>query len=488
MNQAVGAPLSRRVAVIGAGAAGLCSAKYLLQAGLQVEVFEIGTRVGGLWVYENDNGRSSAYESLHINSEKRNTQYSDFPFPAEIQYFPDHRDMAAYLKNYAKAFGVYDRIRFKSRVVSITPESRPGTPLQWHLKFENGREAQYDAVVVATGHLTVPSHPDWAERFAGNYMHAHYYRKPHPFADQRVLVVGIGNSGCDITADLCVYAQRTVVSVRSPELIVPKIFLGVPVTQITGLFERKWLPAKTPQLARKIITRLVHGRMEHWGITTPKGATHPISHATLINHFAYRRAHVKPGIAKVEGKTVTFADGSSEEFDTIIAATGYRIDYPFVRPELLPLQNERADLYKRVVPVDWPGLYYVGLFNTLGSSNLRMFEVQCRWIVAVESGQSFLPSKQEMWEDIRNRNAYIAKRFPPGPRHAVEIEPTIYTREMEMDTRKGLARRKALERAGRLDARTIESRAVEERMPKEWAPRSEAADASAELIRETPAL
>jgi dimethylaniline monooxygenase (N-oxide forming) len=78
----------RRVAIIGAGAAGVCSAKYLLEAGLNVEIYEIGTQIGGLWVYGNDNGRSSAYASLHINSEKRNTQFSDFPFPAEIQYFP----------------------------------------------------------------------------------------------------------------------------------------------------------------------------------------------------------------------------------------------------------------------------------------------------------------------------------------------------------------------------------------------------------------
>jgi hypothetical protein len=120
--------------------------------------------------------------------------------------------------------------------------------------------------------------------------------------------------------------KRTVMSARSPELIVPKIFLGVPVTQITGLFERWWLPRKAPMIARAIITRLVHGRMEDWGLRTPKGPTHPTSHATLINHIAYRRIEVKPGIKQVLGKTVTFDDGSSEEFDIIIAATGYKID------------------------------------------------------------------------------------------------------------------------------------------------------------------
>jgi cation diffusion facilitator CzcD-associated flavoprotein CzcO len=451
---------------VGAGAAGLCSAKYLLQRGFEVDVFEIGKNVGGLWVYENDNGRSSAYESLHINSEKRNTQFSDFPFPPEIQYFPDHRDMARYLADYARAFSVYERVRFRQRVLAITPVVSSGRPLQWNLQVESGEQSQYDSVVVATGHLTVPSHPEWSKNFGGNYMHAHYYREPGKFAGQRVLVVGTGNSGCDITADLCVYARRTVMSARSPELIVPKLFLGVPVTQITGMFERNWLPAKAPQLARSIITRLVHGRMEDWGLRTPKGPTHPTSHATLINHIAYRRVQVKPGIEKIDGKMVVFSDGSVEEFDTIIAATGYKIDYPFVEGDLLPLENERADLYKRIAPVDWPGLYYVGLFNTLGSSNLRMFEVQCRWIVAVESGQAILPTKSEMWEDIRQRNAYIARRFPPGKRHAVEIEPTLYAKEMERETRLGIARRRKLAgRNGGLPRELVDNRAVDRRIP-----------------------
>jgi cation diffusion facilitator CzcD-associated flavoprotein CzcO len=361
---------------------------------------------------------------------------------------------------------VCERIRFRQRIVSITPVVSSGHPLQWNLKVESGEQCQYDSVVVATGHLTVPSHPEWAKDFGGNYMHAHYYREPAKFGGQRVLVVGTGNSGCDITADLCVYARRTVMSARSPELIVPKLFLGVPVTQITGMFERSWLPAKAPQLARSIITRLVHGRMEDWGLRTPKGPTHPTSHATLINHIAYRRAQVKPGIERINGKKVTFTDGSAEEFDTIIAATGYKIDYPFVEGDLLPLEDERADLYKRIAPVDWPGLYYVGLFNTLGSSNLRMFEVQCRWIVAVETGEALLPTKSEMWQDIRQRNAYIALRFPPGKRHAVEIEPTLYAKEMERETRLGIARRgKLADRKGGLPGELIDSRALERRVP-----------------------
>jgi cation diffusion facilitator CzcD-associated flavoprotein CzcO len=452
---------NRRVAVIGAGASGICAAKYLLQAGLDVQVFEIGTRIGGLWVYENDNGRSSAYASLHINSEKRNTQFSDFPFAPDIQYFPNHHDMAKYLHAYADRYSVTERIRFNAEVKSVVPRLSGDGKLSWAITTARGETEAFDAVVVGTGHLSIPIDPDWARDFSGEYLHSHYYRVPAPFLGKRVLVVGKGNSGCDIAADLCVYASRTVMLVRSPELIVPKIFLGVPVTQVTGFFTRKWLPASVPQLVRRIITRLVHGRMESWGIETPKGVTHPISHATLINHIAYRRVEVKRTIAKVSGKTVTFGDGTAEDLDVIIGATGYEIDYPFVAPELLPLQDGRADLYKRIVPVGWPGLYYIGLFNTLGSSNLRMFEEQSKWIAAIERGQIILPSRAEMRRDIDARNAYIARRFPPGRRHAIEVEPVPYTRELERERRAGAERLARLRRQGAVPDAVWQSRSIE---------------------------
>lgn len=464
MNAVVAKKQSRRVAIIGAGASGICAAKYLLAEGLDVDVYEIGTKIGGLWVYENDNGRSSAYKSLHINSEKRNTQFHDFPFPADIQYFPDHVDMAKYLKNYADNFGVTPRIKFKSEVIAVEPIPA-GEGIVWQVSTKNGSVEVYDSVVAATGHLTVPSNPGWKDQFTGNYLHSHYYRVPEPFSKQKVLVVGVGNSACDIAADLCMFAERTVMSVRSPELIVPKIFLGVPVTQITGKLDRWWLPANAPRWARSIITRLVHGRMEDWGITTPKGPTHPISHATLINHIAYRRVHVKPGITSVNGKRVRFTDGSEEEFDTIIGATGYLLEYGFVSDAFLPVDEGRADLYKRIVPIEWPGLYFIGLFNTLGSSNLRMFEVQSRFIAAVETGRALLPSKAAMRKDIDELNAYIAKKFPPGPRHAIEIEPNPYTRGMNKEEKLGQERRRMHQRPdGSLPEALFMNRSVEVRV------------------------
>ncbi|GAA3732520.1 NAD(P)-binding domain-containing protein [Leifsonia bigeumensis] len=448
---------TRKVGIIGAGAAGICSAKYLLASGLDVTLFETGSMIGGLWVYDNDNDRSSAYASLHINSEKRNTQFHDFPFAADVQEFPSHEDMADYLGSYARNFGVAERIRFNSKVTRVTPSVDEGGALRWVIEVNDGAERhEFDSVIVAAGHLTEHVMPPFANDFRGEIMHSHYYRVPTPFAGKRVLVIGSGNSGCDITADVSAYASRTVMAARSPELIVPKIFMGRPVTQITGQFEKPWLPSGLPRLARKVITHLSHGPMENFGLRTPKGRTHPTSHATLINLLAYRRAFAKPGVESASGATIRFADGSSEEFDTVICATGYDIRFPYLDEAIAKVERGGIELFKRIVPPGWPGLYFVGYFNTAGSSNLRMFEGQSRWIAKVETGECALPSRSEMLADVAATDAYYENHYPGGPRYALEIEPLRYTRELNAEARRGAKRRRRVVTKGQEMSRSIE--------------------------------
>ncbi len=148
-----------RVAVIGAGAAGVCAARHLLQRRLEVTVFEMGSCIGGLWVCENDNGRSPAYRSLHINSEASVTAYPDFPFPEGTPLFPPHAVVRSYLESYARAFGVDRHIRFRSQVVRVEPVAEA----RWEVVLADGRSEVFDAVVAAPGHQAEPSHPPFRE-------------------------------------------------------------------------------------------------------------------------------------------------------------------------------------------------------------------------------------------------------------------------------------------------------------------------------------
>ena len=116
----------RQVAVIGAGAAGLCAAKHLLGKGMEVVIFELGSHIGGLWVFDNDNGLSAAYQSLHVNSENKVTAYKDFPFPDSAPLYPDHVQMAAYLQAYADQFDLRRHIRFHCRVSAVEQTADQG--------------------------------------------------------------------------------------------------------------------------------------------------------------------------------------------------------------------------------------------------------------------------------------------------------------------------------------------------------------------------
>ena len=165
-------------------------------------VYEIGTQIGGLWCFGNDSGLSSAYKTLHINTAKNLTNFSDFKFPADMQPFPDHRDMHAYFERFVEHFGLRPLIRFGSRVTALRPaELRDGRRGRWVVETAKGNGGVFDAVVVASGHLSKPLHLERLRAFEGEYLHSHDYKEPEPFVGKRICILGAGNSGFDIAAD-----------------------------------------------------------------------------------------------------------------------------------------------------------------------------------------------------------------------------------------------------------------------------------------------
>jgi dimethylaniline monooxygenase (N-oxide forming) len=423
---------ARRVAVIGAGAAGLCSAKYLLARGVDVVVFEIGSAIGGLWVYQNDNGLGPAYRSLHLNSEARVTAYQDFPFPQGTPLFPDHVQVRQYLEAYAQRFDLVRHIRFRARVLDVRAQAAG-----WRLRIEGAPDEDFDAVVVASGHQGVPMHPAWKDDFTGEYLHSHSYRVPEPFRDKRVLVVGMGNSAVDIASDICVVTRSTTISARSPVLVMPRVLFGVPTARVLGKLEKPWMPWPLRRTIREFLTLIVHGRMEQWGFVTPKTRTHPTSHPSLMAHFVWDRIRARPGIASVHGTEVRFVDGSSEVFDTVIAGTGYAVDLPFLAPELRPLDGHRLGLFLRVVHPRQRGLFFAGMFNVAGGGNIRMMDDQAQWIAALVCGDETLPAESHMHGVMEQEQAFLRRHYPGSARYALELDPAFYRRQLQRERKRG---------------------------------------------------
>ena len=424
-------PQEKSIAIIGAGAAGLCTAKYFLEASFKdVTVMEAGSQLGGMWCYENDNGLSSAYKTLHINTSRSVTCFHDLEFAPEVQTFPDHWDMHRYLIRYAEHFGVTDKVRFNARVTNVSPVTDPTDGRRWAIEFQTGNTEFFDTVVVATGHLSVPNHvPLFRDSFTGQYLHSHYYREPAPFVGKRVCIVGVGNSALDISGDVCATAGRCVLVARSGALIMPKYLFGIPGTDLTMLIQRPWLPGWLRRRLLRTVAWLAHGDQTKLGFRPMTERTHATSNGTIINDVLYQRVEIKHEIDAIEGNRIRFSDGSEEEFDTIIAATGYLIDLQHISDQVVKVVKNRLNLYKRMVAPGWPGLYFVGFFNTDTALNM-VFERQANWVREVEMGTATLPSIESMQADIKAKDAWVAKYYKHTDRHTIEEEHVPYLREL----------------------------------------------------------
>jgi dimethylaniline monooxygenase (N-oxide forming) len=423
---------TKRVAIIGAGAAGVVAAKVLLEAGIGVAVYEAGSYVGGLWVYDNDNGASIAYRNLYILTPKRYTQWRDFPMDAATPEYARHSDMARYFQQYADFFDVAAHIRFNTRVIRVDPLDG-----RWRVASEGGGAELFDAVVVATGHFHRPRWPPVLEHFTGEVLHSSQYREPAQATNKRVLVIGLGNSGCDVAADISWSAAKTVISARTPVFNGPRWLFGRSFLDVLSPLQGPRIPQIIPARLSKLLVRLYWGDLSRWGFRDPPKGAHGVLHEFLFPILKYGRLSIKPDIDSIDEQKVTFRDGTTEEFDLVIAATGYELSFPFLH-DLIQLNEQHSEvdhIYLRIVAVDRPGLYFVGLSNANGTANTPTFERQAEFIADVLTERVRLPTDPEMRAAVRERRARTSELYLNTPRHAMEEPHPAYVIELVRERR-----------------------------------------------------
>ncbi|SHL09907.1 flavin-containing monooxygenase [Rhodothermus profundi] len=428
-----------KACIIGAGPSGLVTAKVLHQRGLPFDCFEKGSDIGGLWRYANDSGLSPAYASLHVNTSKTRTAFSDFPMPDDYPDFPSHAQMLAYFERYVEHFGFRHTITFRTEVQRVVPVGDGTYEVTVRHRDTNAtRTERYGAVIVATGHHWCPNWPEVPGAFDGEVMHARDYRTPEVLKDKRVLVVGAGNSACDIACEAVHHARAVYLSTRRGAHVIPKYLLGRPLDLwLTPLTAR--LPLFVQRALFRLLVYLTRGNQRRYGFPVPDyplGAEHPTISTELLPLIGHGRIRVKPGLLRLEGRQVRFIDDSTEEIDLIIYATGYRVAFPFFESAFLEVRENYLPRYLHVVPPDHPHLYFIGLVQPLGSI-MPLAEAQAEWVADLLEGRAGLPSREAMWRWIRREEAWRRRRFVPTMRHALEVDFYRYLRQLRRERRRG---------------------------------------------------
>jgi hypothetical protein len=464
---------SGRVCVIGAGSSGIASCQVLQARGIPFDCFEKGSGVGGNWRYMNDNGMSSAYRSLHINTSRNLMEYGAFPMPRDYPDYPDHFRIAKYFDDYVDHFGFRKEIRFRSEVLDVAPAAGGGWEVTARGEGGNETTGRYRAVLVANGHHWNARWPEppFPGEFAGAQIHAHDYRTPDVLEGRRVLVLGIGNSACDIAVESSRIADRTFLAMRRGAYIVPKYLFGKPTDETSSpLFTR--LPFGLQRLAFTLFLRLAQGDVTSYGLPKPDHKllhAHPTISSDLLPRVGHGDIAIKPNIERLEGDRVRFVDGTVDEIDLIVYCTGYKITFPFFAEGLVSAPDNRIPLYRRVVSPEHPGLYFIGLLQPLGAI-MPLAEAQSEWIADVLEGACALPSPAEMRGVIRREDERMARRYVASKRHTIQVDFYPYLRTVQRERRRG--------RRGGLLAQLLARRSHELRVGASRAQRAQQVDST----------
>jgi dimethylaniline monooxygenase (N-oxide forming) len=438
-------PAAQKVCVIGAGSSGIATCQVLAARGIPFDCYEKGSEVGGNWRFENDNEMSSAYRSLHINTSRGLMAYRTYPMPDDYPDYPSHFQIARYFDDYVDHFGLREKIRFRTEVKGVVPVDG-----EWEVTVEgrNGASGshRYRAVLVANGHHWDARWPEpafsGAAEFEGEQMHVHHYREADVLPGKRVLVLGIGNSATDIAVESSRIADRTFLAMRRGAYVMPKYLNGKPTDEAASkLLTMMPLPVQRFVLARML--GLTAGDMTAYGLPAPDHKllqAHPTVSAELLSRLGHGDIEVKPNIECFPGgRTVRFSDGSEEEIDLVIYCTGYRISFPFLDEQLVSADDNRLPLYRRVVSVEHPGLYFIGFIQPLGAI-MPLAEAQAEWVADLLGGRGTLPSPSEMQAEIAAEERKMRKRYIASKRHTIQVDFQPYLRELRRERKQAAQR------------------------------------------------
>lgn len=417
-----------RVAIIGAGPAGLVTARWLIAAGFTPVIFEAASRLGGQW---NSAGPHSAtWSGMRTNTSRVMTAFSDLDHAPGTPIYPRQEQMLAYLERYAAEFGLTQHLRLETAVVALE-QSGNG----WTIRTDCGgveKSETFAKVIVASGRHTEPVAPELPglETFSGflGAAHSASYAGPGRFTGASVLIAGCSISALEIAADLALGGTASVgVAMRRQRYVLPKLIAGVPTDHV--MFNRaaalagEILPPQAQAASLRAAVLRAAGHPAQYGAAAPDDnifAAGISQSQGFLPAVAEGRITTFPWIEQIDGRWVHFRDGRQVEVDALLLGTGFRPAMPWLAPDIAQIVGTETPsfaLFAQTFHPEFAGLAFVGLYDLVGPY-LPVLELQARWVAQVLSGNCALPSPAEQLAAIE-----AGRAAPPAlPMHALAVQ------------------------------------------------------------------
>jgi len=420
----------KRVVVIGAGIAGLVTAKVLRHDGFDVIAFEKESAAGGVWI------ESRTYPGLRTNNSRDTYSFSDHPYDRSADLFPTAEQVRRYLASYVDRFELAPLIRLSSEVVSVC---RRDDGFEVAVRGPEGPATVHcDFVVVCAGTFSEPLVPEipGVERFGGTVLHSSEATDPSLLTGKRVAVVGAGKSALDCAAWAAEHAQRCTLVFRAPHWMSPRLLPGgVPIDRLVlGRFSEAFFryhrlnrvegflhgPGKIlTQLFWWIASLLFSSLLRMPAAMTPSqrlpmglenvGVAPEFYAVARQGRLNLRHDSI---MAFGDGDEVLLASGDRIAADTVVFATGWRQTLHFLTPELASaaMRDGRFLLYRHILPPTEPRLGFIGYASSTACQLTA--EIAAHWLSQTFRGELIPPTVDEMESEIQRVHAWLADVLP----------------------------------------------------------------------------
>lgn len=340
--------------VIGAGPSGLMTARSFKKANIPFEILEKYSDVGGIW--QASAPSSPVYKTAHFISSKHVSYIPGYPFANEYPDYPSNQQILAYLKSFSKKEKLAEGIQFNTEVEDVYKEED-----HWVVKLKDGFLKKYKGVIICCGFTSIANLPDIPGEFDGEIFHSQKYKELDQLKNKKVLIVGGGNSGVDIACEAALVSNGAVISLRRGYYFFPKHILGSPSDALNNKLPT---PYWIQRIVAKFLLKIFVGDLTKYGLPKPDHEplqSHPIINSQILHYLSHGDLKVAADVASFKGRSVLFKDGTEEEFDLIIYATGYKKLIPFLDKKYLKKTNGDSDLFLNLLSRSHEDLFVIGM-------------------------------------------------------------------------------------------------------------------------------